>query len=175
MTWLEKAGFSPCVLDFGSSCLNQSLELLMKKKKKEEISRGGPGTNLICAIWGILETNLKKSSLLQFMMNTSSVPSICICRPTILIFIDKKYAYFFPHGKYFSRDFWFSFPQELSFPRWIPGSAQPHHHEGDRWKPTAWYPASENNPHISPLPLNLHTNPKSTAASWTRDNMLWGE
>ena len=30
----------------------------------------------ICAIWGILETNLKKFNTLKFMMNISFVPSI---------------------------------------------------------------------------------------------------
>ena len=41
----------------------------------------------ICAIWGILEANLKKSSTLMFMMNSSFVPSICNHRSTIFIFI----------------------------------------------------------------------------------------
>ena len=44
----------------------------------------------ICAIWGILEENLKKSSTLMFMMNVSFVPSICIHRSTIFIFIEKN-------------------------------------------------------------------------------------
>ena len=94
----------------------QSLELLMKKKK-EKISRGfqehaanppplpPPKDNFesqtkICAIWGILETNLKKSSTLNwliFMTNISFVPSTCIHRFIILIFTGKKrYAFF--HG-----------------------------------------------------------------------------
>ena len=46
-------------------------------------------TNLICAIWGILEANLRKSSTLKFMTNNSFVPSICIHRSIILIFIQK--------------------------------------------------------------------------------------
>ena len=76
---------------------HQSLELLIKKKKKkkkEKISGVGRGgcvwwqapsrkilkveTNLICAIRGIMEANLKKSSKLKFMMNISFVPSIHI-------------------------------------------------------------------------------------------------
>ena len=56
----------------------------------------------ICAIWSILEANLKKPSTLKFMMIISSVPSICIHRSIILIFIAKKYAFFY--GKcYFPR------------------------------------------------------------------------
>ena len=41
----------------------------------------------ICAIWSILEANLKKSSTLMFMMNISFVLWICIHRSTIFIFI----------------------------------------------------------------------------------------
>ena len=56
----------------------------------------------IRAIWGILGVNLKKSSTLKFIMNISFLPSICIHRSIILIFIEKKYACrFFSHGKYF--------------------------------------------------------------------------
>ena len=44
----------------------------------------------IFAIWGILEANLKKCSTLKFMTNISFVPSICIHRSIILIFIEKK-------------------------------------------------------------------------------------
>ena len=46
----------------------------------------------ICAIWGILEANLKKSSTLKFITNISFLPSICIHRSIILIFIEKMYA-----------------------------------------------------------------------------------
>ena len=42
-----------------------------------------------CAIWGILEANLHN---LKFMMNISFVPSICIHRSIILIFIEKMYG-----------------------------------------------------------------------------------
>ena len=35
------------------------------------------------------------------MMNISFVPSVCIHRSIILIFMEEKYANFFPHGKYF--------------------------------------------------------------------------
>ena len=75
----------------------QSLELLMEKK--EEISRGSGGMlprkilkveTKICAIWGILEANLKKSSTLMFMMNISVVTSICNHRSTIFIFNKKN-------------------------------------------------------------------------------------
>ena len=73
----------------------QSLELL--KKKKEEISWSGgmlPWKILkveikICAISGILGANLKRSSTPKFIMNISFVPSICIHRSIILIFIEK--------------------------------------------------------------------------------------
>ena len=94
--------------------------------KKEDISKTPPfpqkilkvETNLICAIWGILQANLKKSSTLKFMMNTSFVPSICIHRSIILIFIKKKKGMlvdFFFHSKYFFRNFWLFVPRESSF------------------------------------------------------------
>ena len=87
----------------------QSLELLTKNR--EEISRGSGGitpppsplpATKICAIWGILEANLKKCSTQQFMTNISLIPSICINRSIISIFIRKKVCLliFFPHGKY---------------------------------------------------------------------------
>ena len=44
----------------------------------------------ICAVWGILEANLKKSSTLKFIMNISFLTSICIHRSIIWIFIGKK-------------------------------------------------------------------------------------
>ena len=57
-------------------------------------------------------------------MKISFLPSICIHRSIILIFIDKKYAcwFFFPTKNILFRDFWFSFPWESSFPQRIPGS-----------------------------------------------------
>ena len=76
------------------------MEKKKKKKKKKKEGRKflrGPGARSpgkcwklrqICAIWGILEANLKKSSTLMFMMNISFVPSICIHRSTIFIFIE---------------------------------------------------------------------------------------
>ena len=84
--------------------LEQSLELLMKKKRK---FLGGVWKSLtvetkICAISDILEANLKESSTIKFIMNTSFVPSICIHGSIILIFIEKSMLVdFFPHGKYF--------------------------------------------------------------------------
>ena len=79
----------------------QRLELLKEKKRK---FLGGSGGMLprkilkvetkICAIWGILEANLKKSSTPMFMMNISFVPSICIHRSIIFIFIEKISTYF---------------------------------------------------------------------------------
>ena len=65
---------------------------------------------------------MKKFSTLKFIMNTSFLPSICIYRSIILIFIEKKYVYFFPLENILFRDFQFSFPRESSFPRRIPGS-----------------------------------------------------
>ena len=65
------------------------------KERKRGISRGiwghapsPPPLNIfkvetkICAIWGILEANVKKSSTLKFTMNISFVPSIFIHRLT---------------------------------------------------------------------------------------------
>ena len=80
-------------------------------KIKEEISMGVRGHHQeilkvepkICAIWGILEANLKKCSTLTFMMNISFVPSICIHRSTTLIWKNnnkKTHACpFFSHSK----------------------------------------------------------------------------
>ena len=59
------------------------------------------------------------------MMNVSFVPSICIHRSIILTFIEKKevcLSIFFPAENIFFQQFLFSFPQETSFPRQIPGS-----------------------------------------------------
>ena len=60
------------------SCQLQSLELLKKKNKKRGNMYGGLGAcspwkmlrveTKICAIWGLLAANLKKSSTLQFIM-----------------------------------------------------------------------------------------------------------
>ena len=71
---------------------------LLKKKKRNYL--GGSGGMLprkilkvktkICAVWGILEANLKKSSTLKFIMNVSFLTSICIHRSITLIFIGKK-------------------------------------------------------------------------------------
>ena len=46
---------------------------------------------------------MKKSSTLKFITKISFLPSICIHRSIILIFIEKKVclSIFFPHGKYF--------------------------------------------------------------------------
>ena len=91
----------------------QSLELLMKKKVKISTGVRGHASPLprkilkvatkICAIWGILEANLKKSSTLKLIMNMSFVPSICIHRFIIFIFIRKKYAcrFFCPRNIFF--------------------------------------------------------------------------
>ena len=55
----------------------------------------------ICAVWGILEANLKKSSTLKFIMNISFQTSICIYRSIILIFTGKKVCLrIFSNGKY---------------------------------------------------------------------------
>ena len=56
----------------------------------------------ICAVWGILEANLKKSSTLKFIMNISFLTSICIHRSIIWIFIGKKLCLsIFSNRKYF--------------------------------------------------------------------------
>ena len=95
-----------CVDTQDMDFLTQSLELLKKgswgmlpwKILKVETK--------ICAVWGILQANLKKSSTLKFIMNISFLFSICIPRSIILIFIEKKYAcQFFLHGKYFVLQF----------------------------------------------------------------------
>ena len=61
----------------------------------------------IYAIWGILWANLKKCSTLKFMMNISFVPSVCLHRSIILIFIEKEVCFliFFPQKIYFSAIF----------------------------------------------------------------------
>ena len=85
----------------------QSLELL-QKKKREFLGRSGgmlPRKILkvktkICAIWSILEAVLKKSNTLKIIMNISFLPSICIHRSIILIFIEKSMLVnFFPPWK----------------------------------------------------------------------------
>ena len=57
----------------------------------------------ICAVWGILEANLKKSSTLKFIMNISFLTSICIRRSITLIFTGGKSMLidFFSNRKYF--------------------------------------------------------------------------
>ena len=130
-----------------------------KEKKKRRKYLGGSrgmlpwkmlkvGTK-VCAVCGILEANLKKSSTLKFIlnisflpsiciyrsenlkksstlkfiMNISFLPSICIHRSIILIFIEKKYACrFFPTEKILCRDFRFSILRESSHLRQIPDS-----------------------------------------------------
>ena len=59
----------------------------------------------ICAVWGILEANLKKSSTLKFIMNISFLTSICIHRSITLIFTGKKVclSIFFPTENFFPR------------------------------------------------------------------------
>ena len=61
----------------------------------------------ICAVWGILEANLKKYSTLKFIMNISCLTSICIHRSIISIFIGKKVciSIFFPTENTFFHDF----------------------------------------------------------------------
>ena len=102
------------------------------RKKRKYLGDPGacsPGTFFkveteICAVWGIQEASLKKSSTLKFIMNISFVPSVCIHRPIIFIFIEKKYACrFFSLGNILFCDSRFSFLRESSFPWWIPGSA----------------------------------------------------
>ena len=60
---------------------------------------------------------MKKSSTLKFIMNISFVPSVCIHRPIILIFIEKSMlADFFPHEKnYFPAIFNFHFRENPRF------------------------------------------------------------
>ena len=103
----------------------QSLELLMKKKMKFLPGSGSmplpqnfeSQKTKICAIWGILDENLKKSSTLKFIMNISFVLSICIHRSIILIFIEKNMLVIvLPTEQVFFPDFQFSFPRESSFP-----------------------------------------------------------
>ena len=64
------------------------------KKKKKEISRGVwkilKVETVTCAICGILEANLKKSSTLKFIMSISFVPSICIHRSITLIVFEES-------------------------------------------------------------------------------------
>ena len=58
-------------------------------------------------------------------MKISFLPSICIHRSIILIFIEKKYACrFFPTENILFRDFQFTFLRESSFPQRIPGSVK---------------------------------------------------
>ena len=71
----------------------------------------------ICAIWGILKANLKKSSTLKFIMNISFVPSVWIHRVMISIFIPKKVSLsiFFPQNTFFPMNFGFQFRENPHF------------------------------------------------------------
>ena len=71
----------------------------------------------ICAVWGILKANLKKSSTLKFIMNVSFLTSICIHRSIILIFVGKKVclSIFFHRKKFFSMIFDFHFCENPCF------------------------------------------------------------
>ena len=53
----------------------------------------------ICAILGILWANLKNCSTLKFMTNISFVPSICLHKSIIFIFIEKSMLLDFFHRK----------------------------------------------------------------------------
>ena len=105
----------------------RSWKLLKKKKRKYlGVSWGMLPQKIlkvetkICAVWGILEANLKKSSTLKFILNISFLTSICIHRSIILIFIGKKVCLliFFQWKIFFFHDFRFSFLRESSFPWW---------------------------------------------------------
>ena len=71
----------------------------------------------ICAVWGILEANLKKSSTLKFIMNISFLTSICVRRSIILIFIGEKVclSIFFQRKNFFSTIFDFHFRENPRF------------------------------------------------------------
>ena len=144
--------------------VNHSLELIMEKKKRKFLggSRGmppnppppPPPTTLkvettIRAIRGILEANLKKHSTLKFKTNISFVPSICTHRSIILIFIESMLVDFFSTEKIFFRDFRFSFLQESSFPRRIPGAGKYRHAQ-------AWMSKSADR-QLAPYAQELHT------------------
>ena len=95
------------------------------KKKKRKYLGGSAGMlpwktvkveTKICAIWSILEANLKKFSTLKFIMNIGFLPSLCIHRSIILIYIEKSMLVdFFPTENTLFRDFWFSFLQNPCF------------------------------------------------------------
>ena len=104
--------------------LNQSLELLKKKKRKYLWGSGGMVAckkNLkvktkICEIWCILEANMMKSSTLKFIMKIIFLPSICIHRSIILIFIKKVcLSIFFPRKILCSAIFDFHFRENPRF------------------------------------------------------------
>ena len=94
-----------------------------KKKKKRKFLRVSRDPlkmlkveTKTCAIWGILESNLKKSNTLKFMTNISFVPSVCIHRSIILIFIEKEVCLsIFFHGKYIFPWFDFHFRENPRF------------------------------------------------------------
>ena len=94
--------FNPVTLNQGQGPLDYRAWNCSWKKKRKFL--GGSGGMLprkilkveikICAIWGILEANLKKSSTLMLMLNISFVPSICIHRSIIFIFTEKISTHF---------------------------------------------------------------------------------
>ena len=121
----------------------------------------------ICAIWGTLGANLKKSITPKCIMYISFVLSICIHRSVILIFIEKKYACqgFFSMVNIFFRNFWFSFPRESSFPRRIPGS--------DLYTMTL-HKSTVSTEHSFPHHNNINTPQPSSYVinlTWTHHNM----
>ena len=93
----------------------RSWELLKEKKRKYLMGSVGmlPWKILkvetkICAVWGILEGNLKKSNTLKLIMNISFLNSISIHRSITLIFIGKKVCFsIFFQRKIFFHDFHF--------------------------------------------------------------------
>ena len=77
----------------------------------------------ICAIWGILETNLKKSSILKFIRNITFLLSIYIHRSIILIIREKSMLVdFFLTENILFCDLRLFFPQGSLFPQRIPGT-----------------------------------------------------
>ena len=103
----------------------QILRIVKEKKKRKYL--GGSGGMVprkilkvqtkICAVWGILKANLKKSSTLKFIKNISFLTSICIHRSITLIFTGKKVclSIFFPNRKFFSTTFDFHFRENPRF------------------------------------------------------------
>ena len=111
---IKKQSHSEVVLK--RSCLICFTEAGIAHEKKEEILYGARGHAPweICVIWGILEANLSNPD--TKIHDECFVPSICIHRSIILIFIEKSMlVYFVPTEDIFSSDFRFSFPWESSF------------------------------------------------------------